>query len=175
MTSFLSKAANMVVFSSTMVLATSFLTGCINNSSTSDNLVSTANTTKVERQLSESLHADYAKMRANQIRDVNYQLTVNIDNKRDHFTGVSVLNFTLVKGNSNDLTIDFDEGTVTLLSINGKVTKINYDKWFITIPAKELSAGKNTITVAYQRPYSTDGSGFHRFVDPKNGEVYLYP
>ena len=28
--------------------------------------------------------------------------------------------------------------------------------------------------INYSHPYATDGSGLHRFVDPENGEIYLY-
>ncbi|WP_206486247.1 aminopeptidase N [Thalassotalea sp. G2M2-11] len=128
----------------------------------------------VTRQASESLFEDYAKMRAQQVSNVSYNLQVTIDNKGETFSGVTELNFDLAENNQNDLTIDFDEGTVNSVSVNGKPVKFDYEKWFITIPASELSAGKTQVTVDYQRPYSTDGSGLHRFVDPENGEVYLY-
>ena len=126
------------------------------------------------RTASESLEAVYAEMRAKQVSNVSYKLNVTIDNKSESFSGSTELMFDLAKGNQNDLTIDFDEGTVKSLTVNGKVVKFNYEKWFITIPASELNEGKQSITIDYERPYSTDGSGFHRFVDPKNGEVYLY-
>jgi len=130
--------------------------------------------TKLVRAKSESLEATYAEMRAKQVSNVSYNLSVTIDNKSENFSGSTQLTFDLAKNNQNDLTIDFDEGTVNSLKINGKEAKFSYEKWFITIPASELAAGEQTITIDYQRPYSTDGSGFHRFVDPKNGEVYLY-
>jgi aminopeptidase N len=130
--------------------------------------------TSLMRTKSESLEAVYAEMRAKQVSNVSYKLSVTIDNKSESFSGSTELMFDLAKGNQNDLTIDFDEGTIKSLKINGKVVKFSYEKWFITIPASELTAGKQSITIDYERPYSTDGSGFHRFVDPKNGEVYLY-
>jgi aminopeptidase N len=130
--------------------------------------------TSLLRTQSESLEAVYAEMRAKQVSNVSYKLSVTIDNKSESFSGSTELLFDLVENNQNDLTIDFDEGTINSLKVNGKVVKFSYEKWFITIPASELTAGKQSITIDYQRPYSTDGSGFHRFVDPKNGEVYLY-
>jgi aminopeptidase N len=178
--SILAKSVNIAILSSTIAVAAT-LAGCSDNQSTTSDtspatLVEQTGelSTKVVRQLSESLNADYATMRAKQVSDVSYDLSVSIDHKSEEFSGISTLNFTLEKNNANDLTIDFDEGSITTLKVNGQPADFSYDKWFITVPASELSAGKNTIDIAYQRPYSTDGSGFHRFVDPENGEVYLY-
>lgn len=126
------------------------------------------------RQQSESLFADYAQMRAKQVQNVDYDLLVNIDEKSTNFSGVVRLNFELSKDNSADLTIDFDSGKVSSLKVNGKPAKFIYEKWFITVPASQLQAGKNSIEIAYERPYATDGSGLHRFVDPEDAEVYLY-
>ena len=129
---------------------------------------------KMVRVKSESLFANYAQMRAQQVSNVSYNLQVTLDNKTEVFSGTTDLHFDLTANNVNDLTIDFDAGTVESVLVNGKASDFSYEQWFITIPASELSAGKNTVTVSYQRPYATDGSGLHRFVDPENGEVYLY-
>jgi len=164
----------------TLAIATSsiILTGCEKNTTSSSNAApvvekAIANTSMV-RQQSESLYEDYAKMRAAQVSNVTYNLAVTLDSTGENFSGVTDLNFELAANNQNDLTIDFDEGVVTSVRVNGKAAEFTYEKWFITIPASELTSGKTTVTVDYQRPYSTDGSGLHRFVDPENGEVYLY-
>ena len=173
--SILAKSLNMTIFSSAIAV-TIALSGCSDNKSTTKtpDIQAAEHTTRIVRQLSESLNASYAEMRTKQVSNVSYQLSVKLDTESESFSGVSMLNFQLAKNNINDLTIDFDEGTVTGLEVNGKPAEFSYDKWFITVPASALSAGKNTIKVAYERPYATDGSGLHRFVDPENGEVYLY-
>lgn len=175
-TSILAKTLNIAIFTTVIAIAAT-LSACSDNNPTEtaqQNIKSIEQNTKLTRKLSESLNADYAEMRAKQVSNVSYNLTVNIDNKNESFSGISTLHFELVKNNINDLTIDFDEGSITSLKVNGKPAEFHYEKWFITVPASELSTGKNTIEVSYQRPYATDGSGFHRFVDPENGEVYLY-
>lgn len=126
------------------------------------------------RAKSESLFAEYAQMRAQQVSNVSYNLQVTIGNESEIFSGTTDIHFNLAANNQNDLTIDFSSGTVESVLVNGKAANFNFEQWFITIPANELSAGENTVTVNYQRPYATDGSGLHRFVDPENGEVYLY-
>ncbi|WP_448564618.1 aminopeptidase N [Thalassotalea ganghwensis] len=131
-------------------------------------------TPSIVRVASESLYADYAEMRAKQVSNVTYELMLNLDNESTEFSGVTTLNFDLAENNNNDLTIDFDSGKVNNVTVNGKSVDVGYEKWFITIKASFLRPGKNTISIDYQRPYSTDGSGLHRFVDPESGEVYLY-
>ncbi|NQY49345.1 MAG: aminopeptidase N [Colwellia sp.] len=160
----------------TLALVTSgiALSGCEQASTTTQVKNSSSASTSIVRMKSESLNATYAEMRAKQISDVSYDLHVKIDNKSESFSGSTTLNFELIENNQNDVTIDFDEGTIKSLTVNGKQVNFSYEKWFITIPAAELTPGKQSIIIDYERAYSTDGSGFHRFVDPKNGEVYLY-
>lgn len=128
----------------------------------------------MERQVSESLLADYAEMRATQVSDVSYQLSVQLDKEKANFSGKSQIEFTLARNNTNDLTIDFEKGEVKSVEVNGKSIPVAYKAFFITVPKQYLRSGKNTVVVDYERPYSTDGSGLHRFKDPKDGNVYLY-
>jgi aminopeptidase N len=128
----------------------------------------------VTRADSASLSGDYATMRAKQVSNVGYQLSLTVDDKNESFSAINQINFTLMANNHNPLTIDFSEGDLSKLIINGIETDINYEHWFITIPAAKLQAGNNQITIHYSRPFATDGSGFHRFKDPEDGSVYLY-
>ena len=84
--------------------------------------------TNLARTASESLEAVYAEMRAKQVSNVSYKLSVTIDNKSESFSGSTELMFDLAKNNQNDLTIDFDEGTVKSLTVNGKTVNFSYEK-----------------------------------------------
>ncbi|WDE03797.1 aminopeptidase N [Thalassomonas viridans] len=126
------------------------------------------------RDKSEFLSGEYAKQRAAQISNVNYRLSLKIDHTSDTFSGSNTITFDLEKNNNRPLTIDFEEGEIASVSVNGQAAAFQFDKWFITIPAHQLVTGQNTLVINYSRKYSTDGSGFHRFVDPENKEVYLY-
>lgn len=128
----------------------------------------------IERQVSESLYEEYAVMRAAQVRDVNYQLSVKLDSDSETFSAVNQINFKLAKDNANDLTIDFEKGDIKSLTVNGKPISVDFKEFFITVKNEYLKFGNNTILIDYERPYSTDGSGLHRFKDPKDGNVYLY-
>lgn len=168
--SLLAKALTIALSSSVLLSACDTNT----NTSTISEQSKAVEQNKMVRAQSESLFADYAQMRANQVSNVSYNLQVMVGNQSTTFSGTTEIQFDLVANNQNDLTIDFDAGTVENVLVNGKAANFSYQQWFITIPADELSTGKNTITVSYEREYATDGSGLHRFVDPENGEVYLY-
>ena len=126
------------------------------------------------RDFNEALSADYASMRKKQISDVAYSLYFNIDHTKETYNGTSVIDFTIVKGNTSPVTVDFESGSVESVRVNGKVATFDYKKWFISIAASAFTTGKNKIEIVYNRPYSNDGSGLHRFKDPANGDVYLY-
>ena len=137
-------------------------------------ILSGCNDTSVTRPMDESLFAPTAELRARQLTDISYNLEINIDAHGDQFSGVAEISFTLIPDNTDDLTIDFHQGSVASITRNGEQVNYLYEKWFITVPAEELEAGENTLVVTYQHPYATDGSGLHRFVDPEDGEVYMY-
>ncbi|WDE13403.1 aminopeptidase N [Thalassomonas haliotis] len=126
------------------------------------------------RDKSEFLSGEYAKQRAAQISNLDYQLSLKIDHTSESFSGSNKITFNLDKSHNRPLTIDFEEGEITSVTVNGQAAAFKFDKWFITIPQHQLVDGQNTLIINYSRNYSTDGSGFHRFVDPKNKEVYLY-
>lgn len=131
-------------------------------------------TQPVERKAAPHLEQDYAAMRAQQLRDVSYRLSVVLNDESDAFTGSLQTDFTLAEGNGADLTIDFNGGTVERLRLNGEDISWDYNGWFITLAADRLPAGENTLTIDYRRPYATDGDGLHRYIDPETGNQYLY-
>ena len=55
------------------------------------------------RDFNEALSADYASMRKKQISDVAYSLYFNIDHTKETYNGTSVIDFTMVKGNTSTL------------------------------------------------------------------------
>jgi len=154
------------------VCSVSLLYGCCDHSKMVENNQESLPT--IERVQSVSLLEEYAVVRAQQVSNVSYKLSVVLDDKKTDFSGVSEITFDLMKNNTNDLTIDFNRGEVESVMVNGEEVEFRYGNFFITINKALLSAGKNKVTVHYSRAYATDGSGLHRFVDPENSEVYLY-
>ncbi|MEH6550798.1 MAG: aminopeptidase N [Pseudomonadales bacterium] len=120
------------------------------------------------------LSVEYAAMRKQQLSNVNYRLSVVLDAQSSAFFGSIDINFDLASSNAAPLTVDFNDGVVNSVSINGEVVPWDYNDSFISLAPTLFAAGKNTLTVNYSHAYNTDGAGIHRFKDPENGEVYLY-
>ncbi len=113
-----------------------------------------------------------AMARSARVSNVAYTLAFELTGK-EIFSGSSSIAFDL-KDNRAPLTIDLNQGTITALTVNGKAVTPQYNNWFITVAAKDLVAGRNTVAVSYTRPHSTNGEGLHRMVDPIDARVYTY-
>ncbi|NVM77996.1 aminopeptidase N [Duganella sp. SG902] len=113
-----------------------------------------------------------AAARAARVSNVDYTLDFALTGK-ETFSGTTTVSFDLNDA-SQALTIDLDKAAITSLTVNGKAVTPQYNQWFITLAAQDLKAGRNTITIAYTRPHSTNGEGLHRMVDPVDGRVYTY-
>ncbi|MFD1215917.1 aminopeptidase N [Microbulbifer celer] len=120
------------------------------------------------------LTAEYAELRRQQIADVDYRIEVALDNKSESFSGRVVADVTLARDLAKPLTIDFADGKVKKVTVDGNPVTYEYEGNFIALAPDNLGKGKHTITVEYEHPYSNDGSGLHHFKDPQDGSVYLY-
>ncbi len=79
---------------------------------------------------------------------------------------------TLTFGAEVDATwIDFIGASVDEVTVNGEQRAVVWDGARVRIDAL---AAHNTVEILGTGRYSTSGEGLHRFVDPVDGEVYLY-
>lgn len=113
-----------------------------------------------------------AAARAARVSNVDYVLEFALTGK-ESFSGTTTLNFDLADA-AAPLTIDLDKATIASLTVNGQTVEPQYNQWFITLSPQQLKAGRNSVTVVYQRLHSTNGEGLHRMVDPVDGRVYTY-
>jgi aminopeptidase N len=120
------------------------------------------------------LEQEYAAMRAAQIQDVNYQLTMNLDEKSQSYSGEIVIDFTLAKHNISPVTIDFNSGKVSAVLLNGAAVNFIYEQYFIQLAPELFKQEKNNLKIVFERAYSRAGDGLHRYQDPQTGNVYLY-
>jgi aminopeptidase N len=118
------------------------------------------------------LSQEDASARAARVSNVDYVLDFTLTGK-ESFSGTTTLAFDL-KDTGSPLTIDLDKATIKSLTVNGRQVAPQYNNWFITLAAKDLVKGRNTVVVAYERLHSTNGEGLHRMVDPVDGRVYTY-
>jgi aminopeptidase N len=126
-----------------------------------------------ERAISDNLLETRAIERKARVLEASYDLSIDITDKDNGLEGSTVLTFVL-KGADEPLTIDFSGGTVMAISLNGKSIDVDYNGFFITLPASVLAEGANKAVIHYTHPYGKDGTGLHHFKDPEDGKTYLY-
>lgn len=131
-------------------------------------------TQSIKRNEHAHLEQDYAAMRAGQVSNVRYTLDINLDKADAAFNGTTKILFTLAENNQSPVTIDFNGGKVESVKLNTEAINWEYNGWFITLPANQLSSGEHSVTIEYSRPYASDGDGLHRFIDSETGREYLY-
>ena len=129
---------------------------------------------KIEPVISQSnLTQNQAEERFLQVQDVSYFLEFNLSATEKNYSGKSTLNFKL-----NQLTaplrIDFYQGQVNSLTVNGKNIPTNYDGKFLSIPPKALTLGSNQVVVEFTTNYNLEGRGLSRFEDPEDKNVYVH-
>ncbi len=117
------------------------------------------------------LEQSYAEYRSALVSDVKYTLAFDLTGETS-FAGTANITFQLKE--PKDITVDFLNGAVSGLKVNGNSVPAVYNTFFIAIPQKSLIAGSNTIEIEFTHPYSTTGAGLYRFVDPVDKKVYLY-
>jgi aminopeptidase N len=123
-----------------------------------------------------------AQLRAQQVGNVIYTLWFGLEGTKPDFEGRASIQFEVdpkAKIDGQDLFVDFSEGSLSSIQLNGNVlqdlgTKERYDGNRIYFKMNELYAGTNRIQISFRHPYSHNGHGLHRFVDPADKKVYLY-
>jgi aminopeptidase N len=114
-----------------------------------------------------------AAARSARVSNVAYVLDFTLTGQ-ESFRNTTTVTFDL-KDNAQPLTLDLNKASVKRLVVNGKaVAAPQYNDWFITLAAADLLAGRNSVTVEFERKHSTNGEGLHRMVDPVDGRVYTY-
>jgi aminopeptidase N len=129
---------------------------------------------------SSPLTREMAAARASQVRGVSYALWFALEREREEYRGRAAIDFELAEDAAGDLLVDFRDGRVQALSLNGAALRASqiarrYDGQRLRIATDELARGaSNRIEIAFAHAYSATGNGFHRFEDPVDGRVYTY-
>ncbi|MCV6985652.1 aminopeptidase N [Mycobacterium shinjukuense] len=123
-----------------------------------------------------NLTRDQAIERAALITVDNYQINLDVTDGNgapgEHtFRSLTTVVFDALPG--ADTVIDIAAHTVRSATLNGRDLDVSgYDE-STGIPLRGLAA-RNLVVVDADCRYSNTGEGLHRFVDPVDGEVYLY-
>ena len=126
------------------------------------------------------LTREMAAERARQVSGVSYVLWFGLDAQGEEYQGRVAIGFELAEEAEGDLLMDFEDGVVRALSVNGvavpaaEIAK-RYDGHRLRFATSDLVRGRaNRIEIAFAHAYSTTGNGLHRFEDPVDGRVYTY-
>jgi aminopeptidase N len=158
----------------TFLTLSAFVTGCSTASKETTTVVSSATT----EDQSDLTWAE-AKARKERLSAVVYDLSVDLTPGASsqpvaRYTGSLKLQFDL-KNASKDLRLDFFEGDVKSIVVNGKPVELaQKKKYWIVLPGAALVEGANVVQIEYSQEFSRTGEGLHRFVDPVDKKVYLY-
>ncbi len=87
------------------------------------------------------------------------------------FLTTSTLEFDADLSLADSTWIDFIGDNVEQVTLNGTSLPVRYDGARIQVAGLEAS---NSLTIVGNGVYSRSGEGLHRFVDPVDGETYLY-
>ncbi|WP_284978356.1 aminopeptidase N [Arthrobacter sp. fls2-241-R2A-200] len=122
-----------------------------------------------------NLSRDEAATRSALITTHSYDVTLDVRSAADPaasgYASISTISFSATPGSATFL--DYISGGVESVVLNGRVLDaanvVDGDRIIL-----EGLAAENTVTVTGTSLYSRSGEGMHRFVDPADGQCYLY-
>jgi aminopeptidase N len=126
-----------------------------------------------DRPATDQLSQNQAIARKARVSEVSYTLDIDLISLGDAYQGSVTVGF-MLGDNDTSLNVDFTGGIVTQVILNGETLEADYNGYFISLPANYLNIGINEAIITYSHPYDQDGTGLHRFVDPEDGNTYLY-
>ena len=100
-----------------------------------------------------------------------YDITLDLTTGDETFASTTTVTFAATEGSSTF--IDAITRTVRSVTLNGVELDPATVSDGVRIQLDGLAA-QNTLTVVADAEYTNTGEGLHRFVDPVDGEVYLY-
>jgi len=123
-------------------------------------------------QAPEGIPRELAKERAARISEVRYGLRFMVTPKAATVAGHEDLKFKA--SGSGALWLDFREGTIARLSVNGTAAATKIENGHVELPEKELRVGENSVAIDFAAPVAAAGKAITRFEDKDDGSEYLY-
>jgi len=116
-----------------------------------------------------------AELRSEHISNVKYKLNLDLDKESTNYRGKTVIHFDYKSSKMDELIIDFITESVDSVILNGnKLEYFKKDGFWLYLDSSLLENGSNKLELNYTNKYDNTGSGFHRFVDPEDNEVYIH-
>ena len=112
-----------------------------------------------------------AEDRVARVHHIDYELSLELTEGRDTYTGRVVITFHL-DSSDTPLFLDFSGGP-RLATVNGSHVELDQRGHRIWLPPDQLRM-HNRIVIEYENSYDATGDGLHHFVDPEDGATYIY-
>jgi aminopeptidase N len=120
----------------------------------------------------EGIPRDLARQRAAEITDVRYHLQFTLTPHAPLAAGREQIQFRLKAAVS--VLLDFREGGLTTLGINGRAGDANVENGHILLPGELLQPGLNKVNIEFTAPIAPAGKAITRFEDKDDNSEYLY-
>jgi aminopeptidase N len=115
---------------------------------------------------------ELARQRAAQLSDVCYRLRLTLVPRAATVAGHEDLEFRSTS--SAAVLLDFREGAVTNLEVNGALLPAKIENGHIELPAGAIHPGENAVSMDFRAPVATAGKAITRFEDKDDNTEYLY-
>ncbi|MDP6607146.1 MAG: aminopeptidase N [Dehalococcoidia bacterium] len=117
------------------------------------------------------LTRDEAKARDARVSHVSYEIDLSLAAGADSYRGSVTIRFQLT--GRDDILLDARIGNIERIELNGEEIETVLEGYRLRLPAAALGT-HNTVIAVYSNEFDHGGDGFHKFVDPEDGEEYLY-
>jgi aminopeptidase N len=120
----------------------------------------------------DSIPRELARQRAAQLSDIRYHLRFTLVPGATTVSGHEDLQFRSTS--SEAVLLDFREGAVTNLAVNGALIPAKVENGHIGLPASTIHSGENAVSIDFSAPVATAGKAITRFEDKDDNTEYLY-
>jgi len=120
----------------------------------------------------EGIPRELARERAARVSNARYELTFDLTPKSAATKGTEKLSFAL--SDARPLQLDFRDGTIEKISLNGAEVAPTLENGHIELPAAALRKGENTVDIEFTSNVATAGKPLTRFQDRDDGSEYIY-
>ncbi|MDP8905224.1 MAG: aminopeptidase N [Chloroflexota bacterium] len=112
-----------------------------------------------------------ARERAARVSRADYDIKLDLHAGQPSYSGDVSIAFDV--SGSGRLFLDFRGRRIERLLVNDQPVVPDWNGYRLTLPA-EVVRSRMVVRLVYENDYDTTGDGFHRFVDPEDGEEYVY-
>lgn len=119
---------------------------------------------------------ELARWRAAHYRDVRYAVALHIAERAEAIEGSVQVQVTLPR-DAPDLVLDWRPSAGARawdIRVNGAPAGARFEREHLVVPARQLRAGRNRVTLRFTSPIALSGSAVTRYLDRDDGAEYIY-